>query len=131
MIPASRLRRAITAKVSYDDRVDHDTVHNRSFFIYDLSSYKNRTFYAYGVTDDICNTELTLKRTVPVYNLLYHELIADNHKNVATFEEFIMPYKTPLSLLDIKVEIDTFVLDDDTTIDNVVDKLCNLFSSHV
>lgn len=129
MTSISRLRKTILPRYSYYDRVDYDAVDNRSFFIYDLSRYNNRTYYAYGVTDDIYNTELVLKRTVPVYKLIYYELVSDNHRNVATFEEFILSYKSQLPLLDKR--IDTFTLDDDTKIEEVVDKLGNLFSSHV
>lgn len=112
----------------YHDRVDTDA-DNRSFFIYDLFCYNNRNYYAYGETNDIASTEFMLKRYVPIYQLVYNHPVADNHANVATFEEFIAPYKQKhVILMD---RISTFVLDDDISIESVEDKLSELFSSHV
>ena len=128
MAPTFRLRTSTRAQSCYHDRIDYDA-DNRSFFIYDLSRYNNRTYYAYGVTDDIINMEFVLKQSVPVYNLLYHEMLLDNHRNVPVFEEFIRPYIKHLPFFDDR--INTFVLGDDMHIEQVVQKLSILFSSHV
>lgn len=88
-------RKVITR--NYYDRVNED-MSNKSFFIYDLGKYNNKNLYYYGETMDITQTEFILKKTLPLYKIIYSAPVDANIDGYNKFNKLIKDHKSKLPL---------------------------------
>jgi hypothetical protein len=95
------LRTNIRPRSFYYDRHINDN-NNRSFFIFNLGSYRNNKIYYYGDTYDIDLTEFHLKRYLPFYENILNIPVDDAVFGSFKFEEYIQDRKirAPCDLLE-------------------------------
>jgi len=91
------VKKRTVVKSNLDSACYYDTS-NRVFFIYHLGSYFNKPYYLYGETNNIDQTDLQLRCTVPTYTLVYSTPVDSRSHMIDEVDKYLYGFCDPFPL---------------------------------